>query len=152
MMIKKSKNLIYTIQKLIKNLGFAFLIWLFGLLILIPLADYLPPIKSFVGFIILIPVSLLFLRSIKDMKDFSHIAGEILFEKKKKTEDSKPYIHLCYACWIIIGIVFFSPLLYTINGIFGGIFLFGAIFFLILIVFINLKYIIAGIIQYLYHS
>jgi len=151
-MTKQSKRLIDTIQRLVKYLGFAFLIWLFGLLVLIPLADYIPPVKTFVGFIILIPISLLFFRSIKDMKVFSHIAGEALYKKKKKTEDSKPYIHLCYACWIIIGIILFSPLLYTINRVISGIFLFGAIFSLIFIVFINLKYIIAGILRHLYHS
>lgn len=145
--MKKSESLIDTIQRLVKFLGFAFLIWLFGLLVLIPLADYIPPVKSFVGFIILIPISLLFFRSIKDMKVFSQIAGEALFIKRKKTEDSKPYIHLCYACWIIIGIILFSPVLYTINRIIGGIFSFGAIFSLIFIVFINLKYIIAGILR-----
>ncbi|MBU0497827.1 MAG: hypothetical protein KKG04_07730 [Candidatus Thermoplasmatota archaeon] len=149
-MIKASKKLIRTIPRLIKSLGFIFLIWLFGILVLIPLADYIPPVKSFVGFIILIPVSILFFRSIKDMMLFSQITGKALYNKQKKIEDSKPYIHLCYACWISIGIILFAPLIYVINNVIGGIFLFGAFLSLIFIVFINLKYILASMLRYLY--
>ncbi|MEA3458069.1 MAG: hypothetical protein U9R21_05265 [Candidatus Thermoplasmatota archaeon] len=149
--MKKKKELIDVIQRLIKNLGFAFVIWLFGLLIFIPLTNYIPSIRSIVGFIVLIPVGLLFLRVLKDMKIFSEIAGKVLYEKKKKIgHDYRTYMHLCYAFWIIVCIVFFAPLLYFINGIIGGVFLFGAFSTLIFIVFINLKYILAAILRYLY--
>ena len=55
------------------------------------------------------------------MKNFSQFAGKALYIKKKKTEDSKPYIHLFYIFWIITGIILLTPLIYTINNVIGGI-------------------------------
>ena len=145
-----SKKLIQTFQRLLKYLGFAFIIWLFGLLILIPLADYFTIVKSLVSLIILIPVGFLFFRSIKDMKIFSQIVGRALYFKYKKAENSKPYIHLLYVWWIMIGIVLFFPLIFIINKVIGGIFLFVTLIALFFIIFLNLKYIIAGMLRYLY--
>jgi len=147
-----NKKLIQTIQRLVQYLGFAFIFWSFGLLILVPLSDSLPQLKSFVGIIIIIPIGFLFFISINNMKLLSRIIGKALYDKYKKTENSKPYIHLLYIYWIIIGIIFFSPPIFIINTVFGGIFLFGALLSLVFIAFLNLKYIIAGILQFLYYS
>jgi len=147
-----NKKLIQTIQRLLQYIGFAFIFWSFGLLILVPLSNSLSQLKSFVGIIIIIPIGFLFFLSIKHMKLFSQIVGKALYVKYKKTENSKPYIHLLYICWIITGIIFFSPPIFIINTVIGGIFLFGALLSLVFIVFLNIKYIIAGILQFLCYS
>lgn len=131
-------------QRLGTRLGVAFLLWLFGILILIPL-NY--SISNYISFIILIPISMLFIRSIKDIKLFSENVGKFICKKKKKT-NVKPFIHFCYACWIIIGIIFFVPFLYYINPVIGGIFLFGYIFCLLFIILINFNHILLFILHY----
>jgi hypothetical protein len=146
------KKFIKTIQRLLQNLGFAFVIWLFGLLILVPLSDSLFILKSFIGIIIILPIVFLFILSFKDMKLFSQIAGKALCKKYKKTKNPNPFIHFYYACWIIIGIILISPLVFIINNVIGGIFLFGCLLSLIFICFINLKYIIAFFLRYLNYS
>jgi len=123
-------------QKLVTRLYVAFLLWLFGILILIPLNHSW---SNYVSFIILIPISMLFICSIKDIKLFSEYAGKFLCERRKKTK-VEPYIQFCYACWIIVSIIFFAPFLYYINSVIGGIFLFGSILCILLIVFLNFKY------------
>jgi hypothetical protein len=143
------KKALNSFKRLIQYLGFAFLIWLFGLLVFIPLSDLIPFVQSFVGFILLVPISILYFRVIWDMKDISQIVGNSLSQKFGRTGFKKPYVHLCYAFWIIITIIFFTPLIFFINKIIGGLFLFIAISCLIFLVFINLKFIIALILRYI---
>ena len=148
-MMEQRKKALNSFQRLIKYLGFALLIWLFGILVFIPLSDYLPTIRSFVGFILLIPISILYLRVVWDMKVISQIIGAALYKKQGTTDVKKPYVHLCYAFWIIITIFFFAPFIFYINNVIGGLFLFGAFSCLIFIIFINLKYIIALFLRYI---
>ena len=143
------KKALNSFQRLIKYLGFVLLIWLFGILVFIPLSNYLPTIRSFVGVILLIPISILYLRVIWDMKIISQIIGNAASNKKGKTDYKKPYVHLCYTFWIIITILFFAPFIFYIDNVLGGLFLFGAFSCLIFIVFINLKYIIALFLRYI---
>ena len=131
-------------QRLGTRLGVAFLLWLFGILILIPL-NY--SISNYISFIILIPISILFIRSGKDIKLFSEHIGKFICKKKKKT-NVKPFIYFCYVCWIIISIIFFVPLLYCINSVIGGIFLFGSISCLIFIVLINFNSLLSFILRH----
>lgn len=127
-------------QRLGTHLGVALLLWLFGILILIPLNHSL---SSYISLIVLIPISILFVRSIKDIKLFSEYVGKFI-SKRRKTKD-KPYIHFCYACWIIFGIILFVPFLYYINSVISGIFLFGSISCFIFIILINFNYILSSI-------
>ena len=123
-------------QRLGTRLGVAFLLWIFGILILIPLNHSM---SDYISFIILIPIILLFIRSYNDIKLCSEHVGKFLCKRRKKTK-VEPYIQFCYFCWIIVGIIFFTPFLYFINSVIGGIFLFGSILCILLIVFLNFKY------------
>lgn len=134
----------HSFQRLGTRLGVAFLLWLFGILILIPLNHSW---SNYVSFIILIPIIILFIQSIKDIKLFSEHAGKFICKRKKKT-DVKPFIHFCYTCWIIVSIIFFVPFLYCINSVIGGIFLFGSISFLLFIILINFNHILSFILHY----
>lgn len=148
-MIEQRKKALNSFQRLIKYLGFALLIWLFGILVFIPLSDYLPTVQSFVGVILLVPISILYLSVLWDMKVISQIIGTALSKKHGRTDFKNPYVHLCYAFWIIITILFFAPIIFYINNILGGLFIFGAFSCLIFLIFINLKYIIALLLRYI---
>jgi len=130
-------------QRLGTRLGVAFLLWIFGILILIPLNHSM---SDYISFIILIPIILLFIRSYNDIKLCSEHVGKFLCKRRKKTK-VEPYIQFCYACWIIVGIIFFVPFLYCINSIIGGIFLFGSILCLVFIILINFNHILSFILS-----
>ena len=149
-MKKSEKILLEVIPRLSKYIGVAIIIWLFGILIFCPLANFIPSTKSFVSLIVIIPIALLFFRAIRDMVTFSKITGNALFSKNKNIKDSRPYVNLFYALWIIIAIILFAPLIYNIHNVFGGIFLFIAILTLFFLFFINLKYVLVLFITYIF--
>jgi hypothetical protein len=133
---------------LIKYLGFAFLIWLFGILVFIPTSEYIHSLSGFVGVILLIPIGILYLRVVWDMKIISQILGSSLANKHGKIQYKKSYIHMFYAFWIIVTIIFFTSILFYINKVIGGLFLFIGLSCIIFLIFINLKYIIAIFLRY----
>lgn len=138
-----TKKLIKTIQRLILNLGFILLFWLAGLLIFIPLGTQIAYTKSFISMIVLIPILLLFLRSIRDMKLFSFLCGTRLYKRSNFIQEANPFIYFFNCIWVIFAIIIFVPLVYFINTVLGGILLFSFILIIILCIFINLKYLIS---------
>jgi len=83
------------------------------------------------------------------MKVISQIIGTALSKKQGRTDYKNSYVHLCYAFWIIITILIFAPIIFYINDVIGGLFLFGAFSSLIFLTFVNLKYIIALLLRYI---
>jgi hypothetical protein len=129
-------------QGVVKALGLAFLIWLFGLLIFIPLAQPENIPQSIIALIILIPVAALLFTGIPSLRDFAHAAGEAQHKRRETWVDSpQPFIHFWYAIWLIVGGILLIPLLYMISAIFGGIAFFAVLAGIAYLALINFMYI-----------
>lgn len=144
------KNIRHVTQGVIKALGVCFLIWLFGLLILIPLArpENIP--QSIIAFIVLIPVAALLFTAVPALNDFSHETGQAMQQRRKTWIDTpKPFIHAWYAVWLIVGGILLIPLLYLISPLFGGLAFFAVLAGLGYLLIVDFPYITEFLVRYL---
>ena len=131
-----------TTGKVIRNLGFCFLVWLFGILIILPLIGPSTAMTPLIVFILLVAIAFAFARAVPALISFANTSGESMLEKRKTWIDQpQPFVHIWYAVWLIVAAILFVPYLFLLNAVIAGIILFGIIFGIGFLVLINFEYI-----------
>jgi len=136
---KKDKDNRYNITY---NLSAAFFIWLFGVLVFIPIAETInSQTKFLVNLIIFIPFTILLLKAIPGVKRLSEIFAVVLARKFKFTsyvkEDEQIIVFkkLLHIVFIIITYLFYFPFLNNFHPAINGIVLIVALLWSFLLLF-----------------
>ena len=124
------------------NLSAAFFIWLFGVLVFIPIAETInSQTKFLVNLIIFIPFTILLLKAIPGVKRLSEIFAVVLARKFKFTsyvkEDEQIIVFkkLLHIVFIIITYLFYFPFLNNFHPAINGIVLIVALLWSFLLLF-----------------
>jgi hypothetical protein len=128
------------------NLAAAILVWLFGILVFLPIADRIDPtsLKILCSLIIFVSISVFISRSIKGLETFietsSTTMAQIYQEKRKNTKWSLKQLqvgmqNLIRTVIIFLSLSLYTPLLTAINPSLTGIALILTILYLIWIFF-----------------
>lgn len=124
------------------NLLAALLIWLFGVLVFIPIADTInAQTKLFVNLIIFIPFTILLFKAVPKVKRLLEIFAVVLVRKFKFMEGVKEddrivvFKKLLYIVFIIVTYLFYFPLLNNFHPAINGIVLIVALLWSLLLLF-----------------
>lgn len=124
------------------NLSAAFLIWLFGVLVFIPIAETInPQTKLFVNLIVFIPFTILLLKAIPRVKKLLEIFAVVLARKFKFMGEVKEddqiivFKKLLYIVFIIFTYLFYFPFLNNFHPAINGIVLIVALLWSFLLLF-----------------
>jgi hypothetical protein len=136
--------------RVVQSIGLAFFIWLFGLFVILPLAQGITLTQGFIAFIILIPIAILFFRAVPAIREFSEAMGEAHHQRRKTWIDSpRPFVHLWYAIWLLIAGILFIPILYMIHPFFAGFAVFILVSGIVYMFIIDFSYLNEYLVRYM---
>ncbi len=150
LLVDSKREVMDSFPKILVNLGTAFLIWLFGVLVFLPLARSLkdPTVLGLVGLekviaaIIIIAIAIILVKILREVRDITDaLAGLVALYFTEETSEEKlskyrvAFRGLGYVVVVVIAYLFFLPFFAAIFTAFAGIILIVILIWALMVLF-----------------